>query len=128
VKSPDDKASGSSQTETPEPADLLNQDLVEEMRGMAASGLNPSSSLALLGKLIAEIPAVSRENLDRIKTMDKLINSARYMMEAKLKNDEAVNIMRRLDEMEEQMEELAEKQASGNPLSAEVWKKHQKNE
>jgi hypothetical protein len=42
--------------------------------------------------------------MDKIKLMDKLINSARHMIETKLKTDDLPAIMKRLDEMEAQID------------------------
>lgn len=98
--------------------------LLENMRGIAGSGLNPSSALDLLGQLIAEVPAASKETLDRIKTMDKLINTARSMMETKLKNEEAAAITQRLNEMELEMDRIAA-QSAGAGRSVEIWNKRE---
>jgi len=71
-----------------------------QIRGLAAAGLTPSSALALITQLIAETPEASKETMDRIKMVDKLLNTARAMMETRLKNEEAAAIAARLDEME----------------------------
>jgi hypothetical protein len=71
-----------------------------QIRGIAAAGLTPSSALALITQLIAETPEASKETMDRIKMVDKLLNTARAMMETRLKNEEAAAIAARLDEME----------------------------
>jgi len=106
----------------------FHPDLVEKMRVMAASGLNPASALDLLGRLIAEIPSASKDNMDRIKTMDKLINTARSMMETKLKNEEAAAITQRLDELELLVRRMASEQSSLASPSVEVWNKRQQDE
>jgi predicted glycoside hydrolase/deacetylase ChbG (UPF0249 family) len=85
-----------------------------QIRGLAAAGLTPSSALALITQLIAETPEASKETMDRIKMVDKLLNTARAMMETRLKNDEAAAIAARLDEMELFIEKLAIQKA-GEP-------------
>jgi hypothetical protein len=95
--------------------------LIAKMRSVAASGLTPSSALDLLGTLLAEVPSASEETMERIKTMDKLMNTARSMMETKLKNDEAEAILKRLDEIEERMERLAAQNPSAPQPPVEIW-------
>jgi hypothetical protein len=97
------------------------------MRSIAGTVLNPSSALDLLGRLIAEVPSASKETLDRIKTMDRLINTARSMMDTKLKNEEAAAIVQRLNEMEREMDRIAAETA-GPGRSIEIWNKHEVNE
>jgi hypothetical protein len=80
--------------------------LARQMREIVTAGLNPSSALDLLMRLIAEVPAASKESMDQIKMLDKLINTARAMMETKLKTEEAASIASRIDEMERQLESL----------------------
>ena len=85
-----------------------------QIRDLATSGLNPSSALILITQLIAETPEASKETMDRIKMVDKLLNTARAMMETRLKNEEAAAIAARLDEMELLMGKLAIQKA-GEP-------------
>ncbi len=85
-----------------------------QIRGLATAGLTPSSALALITQLIAETPEASKETMDRIKMVDKLLNTARAMMETRLKNEEAAAIAARLDEMELFIEKLAIQKA-GEP-------------
>ncbi|MGO9567257.1 MAG: hypothetical protein ACLP5H_06940 [Desulfomonilaceae bacterium] len=87
---------------------------LSQIRDLAASSLTPSSALALITRLIAEIPEAPKETMDRIKMVDKLLNTARAMMETRLKNEEAAAIAARLDEMELCIEKLAIRKA-GEP-------------
>ncbi|MEJ2717921.1 MAG: hypothetical protein P8182_12395 [Deltaproteobacteria bacterium] len=125
------KAAGSEPVAPPEepldPASPFDAGLLENMRKIAGSGLNPSSALDLLGRLIAEIPSASKETLDRIKTMDKLINTARSMMDTKLKNEEAAAITQRLNEIELEMDRIAARSAGPGP-SDEIWDKREVDE
>ena len=102
--------------------DAFDPALISEMQALANSGLNPASILNLLGRLIAEVPSASKENMDRIKIMDKLLNTARSIMETTLKHDKAVAIMKRLDELEEQMERVAAEQTRVSSKPQEIWK------
>jgi hypothetical protein len=110
-----------------EPPSPFDAGLLENMRAIAGAGLNPSSALNLLGRLISEVPSASKETLDRIKTMDKLINTARSMMDTKLKNEEAAAIMQRLNEMEREMDRIAAETADPG-RSVEIWNKREVNE
>jgi hypothetical protein len=94
---------------------------LSKIRELAASGLTPSSALALIIQLIAEIPKASKEAMDRIKMMDKLLNSSRAMMETRLKNEEAAAIAARLDEMELLIEKLAMQKAAQPGTKEEIW-------
>jgi hypothetical protein len=109
------------------PPSPFDAGLLENMRAIAGSGLNPSSALDLLGRLIAEVPSASKETLDRIKTMDKLINTARSMMDTKLKNEEAAAITQRLNEMELEMGRIAT-ESTGPNRSVEIWNKREVDE
>ncbi len=88
-------------------ADSFDPQLVQRMQGMTASRPDTESALSLLAGLVPEAEHASKEKLDRIKVMDKVLNSYRYMMEAKLKMDEALAIAKRLDRMEARLEEIA---------------------
>ncbi|GEM_PF-1662943 len=102
--------------------------LISEMRMLASSGLNPESIVGLLAKLFVEVPAASKENMDRIKVMDKLLNTARSMMETTLKHEKAAAIMRRLDELEDQMERVAAEQTTSRAMPREVWQNRESDE
>jgi hypothetical protein len=101
--------------------DSFDPDFIRGMREIAASGLNPSSALDLIVRLIAEVPAASREAMDRIKMLDKLLNTARAMMETRLKNEDAAEIAARLDQMEMRMQELLNKESEAESRPLEVW-------
>ncbi len=91
------------------------------MRSIVGSGLTPSSALDLLARLIAEVPASSKEGIEQIKMMDKLLNTARAMMETRLKNEEAAEFAGRIDEMETRLQRLAAEKLLENKRPAEVW-------
>jgi hypothetical protein len=89
--------------------------LAEHMREIITAGLTPSSALGLLMRLIAEVPAASKDSMDQIKMLDKLINTARAMMETRLKTEEAAAIAARIDQLECHVEALT---VSGTGRSA----------
>jgi hypothetical protein len=99
----------------------LDPGLLAAMKEVVGSGLTPSSALDLLTRLIAEVPACSKEGLEHIKMMDKLLNTARAMMETRLKNEETSEIATRLDDMENRLERLAAEKALENKRPMEVW-------
>ncbi|MBI4963361.1 MAG: hypothetical protein HY913_08790 [Desulfomonile tiedjei] len=102
-------------------ASSLDPDLICRMREIAAAGLNPSLALDLIIRLIAEVPAASKQSMDRIKMLDKLLNTARAMMETKLKNEDAAQLGARLDQLETRMEELLMKTSESDCKPLEVW-------
>jgi hypothetical protein len=94
---------------------------LSKIRELTASGMTSASALELITRLIAETPAASKETMDRIKMMDKLLNTARFMMETNLKNEEAAAIAARLDEMELVIEKLGMQKAAQRGTVEEIW-------
>jgi hypothetical protein len=88
------------------PVNEFDPAFVRHMREIVTAGLSPSSALDLVMRLIAEVPTVSKESMDQIKVLDKLINTARAMMETRLKTEEATTIAARIDELEHRLEAL----------------------
>jgi hypothetical protein len=95
--------------------------LLTAMKEIVSSGLTPSSALDLLTRLIAEVPATSKEDMEQIKLMDKLLNTARAIMETRLKNEEAAEIASRLEEMEIRLERLVAEKVLDSKRPEEVW-------
>lgn len=106
---------GSDDTASFDPAFL------ERIRDIARSNLTPSSALDLLARLIAEVPAASKQTLEEIKMLDKLLNTARAMMETRLKNEEAAAIAARLSEMESWIKRLATQRIADQRRPREIW-------
>lgn len=118
----DDTAAGKRFEGTPEDEGIpFDQDSLAKMRAVAVSGLNPSSALDLLARLIAEVPLASKQTMDRIKTVDKLISTARSVMETKLKNEEVAALTTRLDEIETRIERLAARGTDRTHQPTEIW-------
>ncbi len=101
-----DQSQDISHQATTTPISSFDPSLAEQMREIITAGLTPSSALDLVMRLIAEVPAASKESMEQIKMLDKLINTARAMMETKLKTEEAAAIAARIDELECQLEAL----------------------
>ncbi|MFC1834694.1 hypothetical protein ACFL2Q_08165 [Thermodesulfobacteriota bacterium] len=123
----------------PEPSDLLKttecdeetaneSELLERVRDMIGAGLTPASALKLLGQLVAETPSASKEALERIKMIDKIVNTARAMMETKLKNEDTDTIIKRLDEMESLVEKLATETRQEDTQRHELWRRGRNDE
>jgi hypothetical protein len=93
----------------------------EQIRDIARSNLTPSSALELLARLIAEVPAASKKTLEEIKMLDKLLNTARAMMETRLKNEEAAAIAARLNEMEVWIKRLVTQRVADQKRPREIW-------
>lgn len=84
-------------------------------------GLSPAAALELLGHLIVATVSASKETMERIKTMDKLINTARAVLDTKLKTEEAAAITARLDELEARLDALSRDQGR-EEAQEEVWR------
>jgi hypothetical protein len=100
---------------------LFDRELAERIRGFAFGALTPSTALELIARLIGAVPTSQKEGLEQIKLMDKLLNTARAMMETRLKNDEAAAIATRLDEMESWMKRLTEEKKGDTKKPREIW-------
>jgi len=81
--------------------------LQERLQEITSDGLTPASALDLISLLIQEMPSASKETIERTKMLDKLLNTARALMETRLKTQEAVELAGRLRELEVRVEELA---------------------
>jgi hypothetical protein len=99
----------------------FDPDVRDRMRSLAALGLTPASALELLTHLIGQVPGAKKDTLDRLKLLDKFLNTARGMMETRLKTEEAVALAARLDEIEARMALLQGAAHSSSPEMREVW-------
>jgi|GEM_PF-1267096 len=99
----------------------FDPEIVAKMRELAASGLNPESALRLLARLMAEVPAATKEIMDRIKMIDTLIKTSRSMMETKLKLDDVAALMSRLDDLEAHLERLEPAGCLRSDTAGELW-------
>lgn len=100
---------------------VFDPDIVARMRELAPSGLNPESALRLLARLMAEVPAASKEIMDRIKMIDTLIKTSRSMMETKLKIDDVAALISRLDDLEAHLEHLEPANCLRADQAGELW-------
>jgi hypothetical protein len=107
--------------ETTQPAGPFDPSLAAQMREIVSAGLTPASALDLIMRLISEVPSTSKESMDHIKMLDKLINTGRAMIETKLKSDEAADIAARIDVLESRIEELIGRRALDPTRPVEVW-------
>lgn len=92
--------------------------VVEQLSNAA---LDPSSALALVTGLIAEVPSASKESMDRIKMIDKLLNTARSMMETKIKTHEATIISQRIDDLEGRVDAIITARFVDSLADTEEW-------
>ncbi|MBI5249393.1 MAG: hypothetical protein HY912_07855 [Desulfomonile tiedjei] len=93
----------------------------DRIRKIAQTEFTPSSALELLAQLISEVPAASKETMEQIKMLDKLLNTARAMMETRLKNEEAAAIAGKLCQLEGWMKRIAAKRMSQQSRPREIW-------
>jgi hypothetical protein len=105
----------------PDDADSFDPTFLERIKDLVSSNLTPSSALDLLARLIAEVPAASKQTLEEIKMLDKLLNTARAMMETRLKNEEAAAIAARLNEMEVWIKRLVTQKVADPKRPREIW-------
>lgn len=100
----------------------FDEALVERLETITLGGLTPGTALDLLAGLMIHVPSASKETVDRIKTVDKLMNTARAMMETKIRNDEVIRLTERLEELEGRLAEFASSEADTNLAApVEIW-------
>lgn len=97
-------------TDPTEPA--FNDELLETLSGLAADGLTPEAALRVLALLIAEAPEASRQKIDQLKIMDKLLNTSRALMETRLKTGEAEELNEKVERLLEEVDMVAQTQAT----------------
>jgi hypothetical protein len=120
-KGPDAEHDPALNASVPDDADSFDPAFRERIRDIVRSNLTPSSALDLLARLIAEVPAASKQTLEAIKMLDKLLNTARAMMETRLKNEEAAAIAARLNEMEVWIKRLVTQRVADPKRPREIW-------
>lgn len=90
-------------------ADTISEKLQSELRRLASSGLNPSSALRLLTHLVIESASADKNRIEKLKMMDKLLNTGRALMETGIKHEETALILGRLEQLEARLEQLQKK-------------------
>jgi hypothetical protein len=88
------------------PGAVFEPGLVAKINEIVRVGANASAALELIIHLAAELITAADPPLDRIKLIDKLINTARALIETRLKDEEAAGLAGRLDQLEERMDKL----------------------
>jgi hypothetical protein len=111
----------SKQADAPDSQGPFGPDLMHRMHEVSAQGLTPSRALELLSLLIPAVASASKEDIDRFKMLDKFMNTARAIMETRLKTEEALLIAAKLDEMESRLENLMALKRVPDPKPVEVW-------
>ena len=90
-------------------ADAFSAKLQSELRRLSSSGLNPSSALRLLTHLVIESASADKNRIEKLKMMDKLLNTGRALMETGIKHEETALILGRLEQLEARLEQLQKK-------------------
>jgi len=75
-------------------------ELIRECMEGKPSALTASAAIELISGFMALVPESSREDMERLKMLDKFLNTARALMETRLKTEDAVEIAQRLDALE----------------------------
>ena len=65
-----------------------------------APPLTASSAIDLIAQFMTVVPHSTREDMDRLKMLDKFLNTARALMETRLKTEDAQALSERLDVIE----------------------------
>lgn len=65
--------------------------------------LTASRAIDLVARFMAVVPESSREDMDRLKLLDKFLNTARALMETRLKTEDARDLSERLDAIEKEL-------------------------
>ncbi len=88
-------------------SDVYSDELERTLAGLCAGGLTADAALRVVAMLIAEAPDASRQKIDQLKIMDKLINTSRGLMETRMKTGEAEALAQKLESLESELEGLA---------------------
>ena len=88
-------------------SDVYSDELERILAGLCAGGLTADGALRVVAMLIAEAPDASRQKIDQLKIMDKLINTSRGLMETRMKTGEAEALAQKLETLENELEGLA---------------------
>ncbi|MGC8603628.1 MAG: hypothetical protein ACP5VS_08080 [Desulfomonilaceae bacterium] len=87
--------------------EAFNEDLIRSLAGLSCNGITADAALRAAALLIAEAPDASRQKIDQLKIMDKLLNTSRALIETRLKTGEAESLQKKLEELERELSELA---------------------
>jgi hypothetical protein len=90
--------------------DIFGTHTSKHLDKLIREGIDPHSALELIASLALETSSASKVKMEQIKMMDKLLNTARAMLETKLKNDEAANLALRINDLESRIAQLLEEQ------------------
>ncbi|MGC8908877.1 MAG: hypothetical protein ACP5M0_15760 [Desulfomonilaceae bacterium] len=69
----------------------------------ASLPLTASRAIHLIAQFMAVVPHSSKEDMDRLKMLDKFLNTARALMETQLKTEDAQCLHERLDAIEREL-------------------------
>lgn len=68
-----------------------------------SSPLTASKAIDLISQFMAVVPHSTREDMDKLKMLDKFLNTARALMETRLKTEDARELSDRLDAIEKEL-------------------------
>ena len=95
----------------------LSDRMQQELDHLAVSGLCPSAALRLLNSLIIESAEADKSKIEKLKMMDKLLNTARAVMETSARHDEAARILERIEMLELRVDRLRRPASGTKPTS-----------
>ena len=84
------------------------------------SGLSPATALNLLKTLIVESAYADKTEIEKLKLMDKLLNTARALMETSIKHEETAAIMARIEQLEARLQSCGVDRARRLPPSRDM--------
>lgn len=88
----------------PQRQDGLSDRMWTELDRLDSTGLSPSSALSLLKALIIESADADKTRIEKLKMIDKLLNTARAIMETGVKHEETAIIRTRLEQLEDRLQ------------------------
>ena len=87
--------------------EAYSDELSQALASLGSYGLTADAALRVVAMLIAEAPEASRQKIDQLKIMDKLINTSRGLMETRMKTGEAEALAQKLESLELELAGLA---------------------
>ncbi len=88
--------------------DVFNDELILALEALSSNGLTADGAIRVVTFLMAEAPTASRQKIDQLKIMDKLLNTSRALMETRLKTGDAESLSEKLSQLERELAELAD--------------------
>ncbi len=93
--------------------EVFNDELIQALEALSSNGLTADGAIRVVTFLMAEAPTASRQKIDQLKIMDKLLNTSRALMETRLKTGDAESLAEKLSQLERELADLADRKKAG---------------